>query len=116
MSLLYTNVHNMQHATPLCYLIVIKKGQPVIDPSLLKEAAALVNGDRQKAYGSPEENLGRIAGLWSAYLATPVSASDVAQMMVLVKVARSVNTYKRDNYLDAIGYLLLAEGLYEDQG
>jgi hypothetical protein len=86
----------------------------VIDVSLLKEAAALVNGERQAAYGSPQDNLGRIAGMWSAYLSTPVSASDVAAMMVLVKVARSVNAYKRDNYVDAIGYLLLAEGLNED--
>jgi len=88
----------------------------VIDPSLLKEAAALVNGDRQQAYGPPEGNLGRIAALWSAYLDTPVSASDVAQLMALVKIARSVHIYKRDNYVDAIGYLLLAEGLHENQG
>lgn len=86
----------------------------MIDPSLIKDAAALVNGDRQASYGKPEDNLGRIADMWSAYLATPVSASDVAQMMVLLKVARSVNTYKRDNYLDALGYILLAEGLHED--
>ena len=86
----------------------------MIDPSMLAEAAALVNGDRQESYGKPEDNLGRIAHMWSAYLATAVSASDVAQMMVLLKIARSVNTYERDNYLDAIGYIVLAEALHED--
>ena len=88
----------------------------MIDPSLIKDAGALVNGDRQESYGKPEDNLGRIAALWSAYLATPVSASDVAQMMVLLKIARSVNTYERDNYLDAIGYIVLAEGLHANRG
>jgi hypothetical protein len=86
----------------------------VIDPSLIKDAGALVNGDRQASYGRPEDNMGRIAGMWSAYLNKSVSASDVAQMMVLLKIARSVNTYKRDNYLDAIGYIVLAEALHED--
>lgn len=86
----------------------------MLDKSILTEAADLVAQDRQAQYGAPRVNLGRIAALWSAYLDSPVSASDVAQMMALVKIARSKHTYKRDNYTDAIGYILLAEDLHEN--
>lgn len=75
------------------------------------EATGIVDEDRQEDYGYFEDNLARIAGLWSAYLDQWIAPQDVAQMMVLVKVARTRNGYKRDNYLDAIGYSLIAESL-----
>lgn len=83
----------------------------MIDAGITREAIALVVGDRQATYGPPAENLGRIAGMWSAYLGIPVSAADVAQMMVLVKVARARHAYKRDNAIDAVAYTLLADML-----
>lgn len=81
----------------------------MVDPTVAVDAIRLVDGDRQSAYGTPEENLGRIAGLWEAYLKTPVTPEDVAAMMVLVKISRMKGSYKRDNTVDGIGYLLLAD-------
>jgi hypothetical protein len=83
----------------------------VIDRELLADAARAVTGDRQDAYGSPEDNLGRIGQLWSAWLGKTVSAHDVAVMMTLVKISRASHTHHRDNYVDGIGYLALAERL-----
>ena len=81
----------------------------VIDDTILSEVQKLVHVDRQKAYGKPEDNLWRIAGLWSAYLDTEVTAEDVCNMMTMLKISRTRATYKRDNSVDGIAYLLLAD-------
>jgi Domain of unknown function (DUF6378) len=67
---------------------------------------------RAEHYGSGHENLLRIADLWSAYLGVPITASEVCWMMVMLKASRAkVNAEHLDNYLDAHGYLDLAERL-----
>lgn len=72
---------------------------------LLDTAAKITKGDREKNYGSPEDNFGRIAELWSTYLGWDVSASDVAAMMVLMKVARIAHDPKHiDSWVDIAGY------------
>jgi hypothetical protein len=81
----------------------------VIDPVIATEAAQLVQEDRQADYGTPQENLGRIAGLWAAYLGCKVTAEDVSVMMALVKIGRMKGRYKRDNTVDGVAYLLLAD-------
>lgn len=83
----------------------------MIDPGLLADATRAVMGDRQDAYGDPETNLGRIAQLWGAWIGKDLSGHDVAVMMVLVKLSRASHTHHRDNYVDGIGYLALAERL-----
>lgn len=73
--------------------------------SVLQEAEAIVNGARQAAYGPPENCFARIATLWSAYLDSPLTASDIARMMILLKVARSMGSpYNRDTAVDIAGY------------
>ena len=81
------------------------------DWRIAADALELVEGRRQDAYGDPAENLARIAGMWSAYLGKPIDVHDVAQMMVLLKISRSRHKYRRDNYVDAVAYTLIAEGL-----
>ena len=87
----------------------------VSDMDILTEAAATVSGDRQKDYGHPRENLACIAAMWNAYLTRKthiihdLSPRDVAQMMVLLKVARDANKTKRDNLVDEAGYARAAE-------
>lgn len=67
---------------------------------------------RAEHYGDPRPNHDRIAGLWSAYLDTTITAHDVAQLMVLLKVARSkVDPWHDDNYVDAHGYLDIAKAV-----
>ena len=75
---------------------------------ILKEAHALINGPRQGDYGTPSENFGRIASMWTAYLGFPVTCKDAAIMMALLKIARESNRHKPDNILDACGYIGLA--------
>jgi hypothetical protein len=88
-----------------------------IDPTIAVDAIRLVENDRQKAYGTPKQNLGRIALLWSAYTGTDISDEDVAVMMSLVKIARMRGSYKRDNAVDGVAYLLIADsfGRYDGE-
>lgn len=74
---------------------------------VLAEAIDLINGDREKHYGTPAENFQAIADMWSAYLGHAVSASDVCNMMALLKIARLRNGPHRDSAVDGAGYLAL---------
>lgn len=68
--------------------------------------------ERAASYGSGEENLRRIAALWTAYVGAEISPHDVCWMMVLLKSSRSkIDPENLDNYLDGGGYLELAERL-----
>jgi hypothetical protein len=85
-------------------------------PSILTEAAAIVDGDRERAYGDPGRNLRAIANLWDSYLLARgwsgqgLTTDDVALMMVLLKVARLANQPgHRDSLVDICGYARLIE-------
>jgi hypothetical protein len=85
----------------------------MIDRDIAYEAMNLVMGDRADSYDASGEPSVRIAGrLWSAYLGVPITDSDVCHMMALLKIGRTKGGYKRDSYVDAVGYELLAESLH----
>ena len=73
---------------------------------ILLEASKCVCGDRQRDYGTPEDNFATIAKLWNAYLGDNVcDANDVAMMMALLKIARIRTGAKTpDSYIDLAGY------------
>lgn len=74
---------------------------------ILKTADAIVNGDREKDYNSPEQSFSKIAALWNAYLGvfSMISPKDVAAMMALLKIARIASGHaKEDNWVDLAGY------------
>ena len=76
---------------------------------ILTEACRIVNGDRDKQYGRPENNFALIADLWSAYLGQEVTNIDVAMMMTMLKIARiKTGYYVEDSYIDGCGYMALA--------
>lgn len=76
---------------------------------VLKEALKIVMGARNEKYGSPEDCFNAIAGMWGSYLGIPISTTDVAMLMVLLKVARSKNSPGYvDNYVDIAGYAACA--------
>jgi len=81
--------------------------------TILSEADNLINGNRQSDYGDPGVNIERIAGMWSAYLGTEVTGEQVCWMMTMVKASRDLVKSKRDNLVDAAGYLGLIERLGE---
>jgi predicted cobalt transporter CbtA len=73
---------------------------------ILKKAEAIVTGERQQNYGTPEDNFKRIASLWNAYMGDDLfDAVDVAMMMALLKIARiSTGTQTEDSFVDLAGY------------
>ena len=76
---------------------------------ILSKAEEIVNGARQETYGNPEDCFATIAGLWGSYLGIDLSPSDVAMLMVLLKVARSRGRKDyADNYVDIAGYAACA--------
>lgn len=88
------------------------------DPAalLLAQASAIVTGARRAAYGKPEDNFRCIADLWRVYMhrrenagtvadGSFPTATDVAAMMVLMKVARLAESPAHaDSWRDIAGY------------
>lgn len=81
---------------------------------ILKKASKAISGERDKHYGSPEQNFGRIADYWSVYLDHVITQTDVANMMILLKVARAMNDASHeDNWVDIAGYAACAGEINE---
>lgn len=97
---------------------------------LLRDAANIVDGARNNTHGDKERSSQTIARFWTTYLSATqreafgddnyspayvhITPSDVAQMMVLLKIARSVHGEQvRDHYVDEAGYAAVAGELAE---
>jgi hypothetical protein len=76
----------------------------------LRIAAEAVCGERNQSYGSPADDFRTQGEMFSSYLSRTngakvvVTASDIAALMILVKVARQAHQPKADNWIDAAGY------------
>lgn len=82
--------------------------------AIAEEALRIINGERQDRYGNPEDTFRVIGDLWGAYLRAlepsmpPLMSEDVANMMVLLKMARiACGKYCMDNDVDMLGYAML---------
>lgn len=83
---------------------------------ILDIAKTIINGEREGTYGKAEDSFAFIGALWSAYLKHEVTPTDVANMMVLMKVARNVSgVYKEDNWIDICGYAALGGEIQEKE-
>ena len=72
---------------------------------ILDAAKKCVCGQREQDYGTPESNFQLIANLWRMYLGVDISATDVAMMMALMKIARIKNGGGTgDSFVDLAGY------------
>ena len=84
--------------------------------NILDAAKSITSGERQDDYGDPEDSFECIAAYWTIHLQAvefPLKPSDVAKMMILLKLAREENRHKVDNLVDIAGYaraLSLIEG------
>lgn len=81
----------------------------------LDTAKELVTKQRQDVHGKPENTFSVIAEYWQVYLGAnfdlviPLQAYHVAEMMELLKMARSAaGAYNADNYFDRAGYCACA--------
>lgn len=73
--------------------------------AILSHATDLVGGDRAKTHGDKTVNHQNIANLWTAYIGVPITADQVAIMMVLLKIARTKHGgLNRDDFVDMAGY------------
>ena len=91
---------------------------------ILNLAAHLTSGDRQKQYGDLRLNHENIARLWSAFLFNldqsgadvfNLHPANVAQMMVLLKLARELSgDFNEDDYVDSAAYAAIAGELASD--
>ena len=85
-------------------------------------ASGLVSIDRAATHGDFRRNHANIGALWTAYLCARFSdkhcitlnAHDVACMMALLKIARTMlGAHNPDDYVDACGYAAIAGGIAE---
>ena len=82
---------------------------------ILQKTEKLVNDSRAKTHGDKIKNHENIARLWSSYLQNKtqlnivLSPEDVAQLMTLLKIARSqAGEHNIDDYIDGVGYQAIA--------
>ncbi len=71
---------------------------------------------RGQSYGHPADNMRRTAMLLSAYLETPIHDYQVAGIMVLVKLARSLESAQQiDTWIDMAAYTAIAGQLATEE-
>jgi hypothetical protein len=94
--------------------------KPRRDRNVLDEAKKLVHGDRNASYGNPSDDFGRAAsmlnGLYRDKLKPGESFSpvDIARILIVVKLSRSMHSKKRDTWVDVAGYAETADWCEED--
>lgn len=83
---------------------------------ILDEAKRLTASDRNEIYGDPHINHKRIADLWSVYLETEITPSQVALCLCLVKIARLMQTPDHiDSYIDLAAYGAIGGEISEEE-
>ena len=93
-----------------------QKELPTIRANILDAAKACVCGKREDDYGTPEDNFGVIAKLWTAYTGAKIEPQDVAAMMILLKIGRiSSGSLSRDNWIDVAGYAACGGEILENK-
>lgn len=84
-------------------------------------AEQLVNGRRRDDYDSPEDNMARVAAVWTIIFArhlrddAHLDGTDVALAMTALKLVREAHRHLDDNIIDAHGYLIIADRIHHDR-
>jgi hypothetical protein len=80
------------------------------------QTATDIYQDRGLSYGFPTDNMARAASLISAYLEVPVTDYQVAVILALVKIGRSIeDSQKIDTWIDGASYLAIAGQLATEE-
>jgi len=77
--------------------------------AVLREAEALISGDRADQYGDAAQTYAAVALIWEALTGRPYTARDVLLMMAGMKLARQRHGVHRDSAVDLAGYAALAQ-------
>ena len=89
---------------------------------VLEEAMKIVSGEREEQYGSPKKNFEAIAILWGNYIwikcqkVLNFTSEDIANMMILLKMARNMRKGTDDSWIDIAGYAALGAELADQDG
>ena len=92
---------------------------------ILEVAEQCVCHDRNEQYGEPEDNFAVIAIFWQEYLYAStgeriaITPADVANMMVLFKVARvatATGNVSADSFVDICGYAACGGEIMTESG
>lgn len=88
---------------------------------MLRKAAELTTGERNKTYGHPFDNMSAAADMMNAYLYNKfagsaidpnqfaLTAEDIAHFMTIMKMVRTFNgKFHADNYVDSACYEAIA--------
>jgi hypothetical protein len=75
-----------------------------VEEDILEEAMRITKGDRQAAYGPPDQDFQRTAAIWSALKGVEFEPREVALFMIALKLSRETHQRKRDNWVDIAGY------------
>ena len=81
---------------------------------LLKEAADIVGGPRNKTHGDIDECFSLAAKFWSLYLGVEVKPRQVSRCQELFKIVREIvgSPGEPDHYLDSAAYAAIAGQLH----
>ncbi len=72
---------------------------------ILDAAREAIMRGRESTYGCPEQNFGRAAKMVSAMLGIEVTAANIAQIMICIKLSRLQQTPEHtDSWVDTAGY------------
>ena len=92
-----------------------REGASMKHAEILQTATDLYQ-DRGLSYGHPTDNMARAARLISAYLEMPITDYQVAVVLSLVKIARSIeDAQKIDTWIDGASYLAIAGQLATEE-
>jgi hypothetical protein len=75
------------------------------EQSVLAEAEMLINGDRQTQYNHPTLDYRKTVGAFNALTGHNLTVKEGMLFMVCVKLSREAYKHKRDNLVDACGYI-----------
>lgn len=84
-----------------------------MNPSILQEAEHLTNNDRNHTYGHPEHDYRRVVGAFNSLTGHNLTTEEGILFMVCMKLAREAFHPKRDNRVDAAGYLNCLQMVYD---
>jgi hypothetical protein len=69
------------------------------------QAAESIGHDRTEDYGDPALSFNRIAKMWAAIVGAPITAQQVAHMMIALKISRLQQQPDHlDSLIDIVGY------------
>ena len=102
----YSLANGFQWLVPMA---ILKRRNVMGIKEKILEIATEAVADREFTHGECVENNKNIADLWTAYSGMPITADEVAIMMVLLKIGRTKSRKAvKDHFVDMAGYAAIA--------